>query len=106
MLHLLIFLTRCYKILHSFNMPLIINDISYLTTTDILENLDITRQTLWRWRQEGKIPSGHRFRGRQVLFTPNEVEEIQEYATRIEPIEHPERKQIGLFNHLENKESE
>lgn len=63
-----------------------INGIKYLTATGLLQIVDVTRQTLWRWRHEGKIPAGHRYRGRQVVFSPDEVEAIQEHANRIEPI--------------------
>ena len=79
-------------------MPTEINGISYLSATELLETVDVTRQTLWRWRQEGKIPAGHRFRGRQVVFSPEEVSVIQEYANRIEPIENSDAGQLNLFN--------
>lgn len=67
-------------------MPININDVRYLTVTDLLKEVGVTRQTLWRWRQEGKVPTGHRYRNRQVVFSPEEVEAISEYANRIEPI--------------------
>ncbi|HEC16002.1 MAG TPA: DNA-binding protein [Sedimenticola sp.] len=70
----------------SFRMPININDVRYLTVTDLLKEVGVTRQTLWRWRQEGKVPTGHRYRNRQVVFSPEEVEAISEYANRIEPI--------------------
>lgn len=70
-------------------MPVEINGISYLTATDVLDQVPVTRQTLWRWRQEGKIPAGHRYRNRQVVFTSGEVEAIREYANRVEPIGDP-----------------
>ena len=57
----------------------------------------VSRQTLWRWRQEGKIPPGHRFRNRHVVFTPAEVREIEQYANRIEPVEPPDIRQRDLF---------
>ncbi|MEW8287489.1 MAG: helix-turn-helix domain-containing protein [Candidatus Thiodiazotropha endolucinida] len=79
-------------------MPVEINGIKYLSAAELLETVDVTRQTLWRWRQEGKIPAGHRFRGRQVVFNPEEVAEIQEYANRIEPIDNSEAGQLSLFN--------
>lgn len=78
-------------------MPIKINEINYLSATELLGKLDVTRQTLWRWRQEGKIPAGHRFRGRQVVFSPEEVAEIQEYANRIEPIDDTDPGQMKLF---------
>ena len=83
-------------------MPTIINEISYIAASELLEQLDISRQTLWRWRQEGKIPAGHRFRGKQVLFSPEEVEVILEYANRIEPIAGSSDAQLNLFNGVRN----
>jgi len=83
-------------------MPTTINEINYLTASELLEGLDISRQTLWRWRQDGKIPAGHRFRGKQVLFSPEEVEVIVEYANRIEPIDGSSGAQLNLFNGIPN----
>lgn len=79
-------------------MSTIINAIKYLTASELVEELDVTRQTLWRWRQEGKIPAGHRFRGRHVLFSPEEVDAIVQYANRIEPIDGSPGAQLNLFN--------
>lgn len=79
-------------------MAVEINGIKYLSATEVLETVDVTRQTLWRWRQEGKIPAGHRFRGRQVVFSLEEVTAIHEYANRIEPIDSSDTGQLSLFN--------
>ncbi len=46
----------------------------------------VTRQTLWRWRQDGKVPAGRKYRDKQVVFTSAESEQIREYAQRLEPI--------------------
>ena len=62
---------------------------TYFSTTEILQELGISRQTLWRWRQEGKIPPGHRYRDGKVLFTACEVEMIKQFAHHIEPIGRP-----------------
>ena len=78
-------------------MPITVQGRSYLTASDVLERVPVTRQTLWRWRQEGKIPAGHRFRGKQVLFSAEEVAVIEAYANRIEPIEPNGTRQLGLF---------
>lgn len=68
-------------------MPVNINNISYLPVSELLDELEVTRQTLWRWRQEGKIPAGHRMRNRMVVFSPVEVDEIKAFANQVEPIE-------------------
>jgi len=78
-------------------MPILINEISYLTAREIEKELGVSRQTLWRWRQEGKVPAGHRVRSRQVVFTPEEVTAIREYANFVEPIDASARNQLSLF---------
>jgi predicted DNA-binding transcriptional regulator AlpA len=84
-------------------MPVEIHGIKYFGVSEVLKSLNVTRQTLWRWRQEGKIPPGHRYRARQVVFSPAEVKAIQEFANRIEPIENPNANQLRLFNNAELK---
>ena len=78
-------------------MPLHIRGMVYFTASDVADQLEVSRQTLWRWRQDGKIPPGHRFRNRHVVFTPAEVREIEQYANRIDPIEPPDTLQGDLF---------
>jgi predicted DNA-binding transcriptional regulator AlpA len=72
----------------------------YLCVGDVTERLEISRQTLWRWRQEGKIPSGHKFRGKQVVFSAEEVSLIEAFANRLEPItaSGTDKEQLRLFN--------
>jgi predicted site-specific integrase-resolvase len=71
-------------------MILKVNGETYFSTTQILQEVGISRQTLWRWRQEGKIPAGHRYRDGKVLFTEREVEAIKQFAHHIEPIGRPD----------------
>ena len=70
----------------------------YFAAKELLGELDISRQTLWRWRREGRIPTGHRFRDGKVVFTQEEADEVRQYANRIEPIDEAERNQLGLFS--------
>ncbi len=58
---------------------------SYIPAAEVCRDLQVSRQTLWRWRQEGKVPLGRRYRDHQVLFTADEVEIIRSYANRLEP---------------------
>ena len=78
-------------------MPIEIEGTQYLSATEVAEQAGVSRQTLWRWRREAKIPSGHRYRDRQIVFTPDEVAEITAYANRIEPIASGARGQRRLF---------
>jgi len=67
-------------------MPLEVSGSKYFTASELAIELSVSRQTIWRWRREGKIPSGSRFRNRQVVFTPQEADAVLEYANRVEPI--------------------
>ena len=71
--------------------------IRYLTASALLEEIGVSRQTLWRWRQSGKIPAGQRFRDGRLLFSETEVEEIRDYANRLEPAETGKGAQMKLF---------
>ena len=84
-------------------MPININQIMYLTSPEFQEELNLSRQTLWRWRQEGKIPPGHRYRRHQVIFTPEEAQAIRDYANQVEPIDPEARDQLSLFDRRARK---
>lgn len=78
-------------------MELEIEGTAYLSVSRLLEELNVSRQTLWRWRKEGKIPQGHRFRDGKVVFTEAEAKEIRHFANRIEPIETENKNQLPLI---------
>lgn len=67
-------------------LGLVIDGVSYFTAAEVARVAGVTRQTLWRWRQDGKVPSGRKYRDKQVVFTQAESELIREYAHRLEPI--------------------
>ena len=69
----------------------------YYSVTQVLKSTGVSRQTLWRWRQEGKVPAGRLFRDKQVVFTAEEFEQIRQYANRVEPISKDPRSQLNLF---------
>lgn len=77
-------------------MPVKIRDINYLTSEEVLERAQISRQTLWRWRQDNLVPMGHRHRNGRILFSEEEAEAIETYAHQIEPIEGGESPQLDL----------
>lgn len=77
-------------------MPLTISGMTFVTTADVVEWVTTSRQTLWRGRQEWRIPVDHRFRKRHVVFTPAEVKEIERFANRIDPFDPPTDPQPDL----------
>jgi len=80
------------------DMSVLIDGIPYFSATEITKELAVSRQTLWRWRRDGKIPAGHRYRSGQVLFSPTEFEAIRAHANLLEPIQSPNKNQLKLFN--------
>lgn len=79
-------------------MPTRIQNVEYFSQTEVAERIGVHRTTLWRWKEESNIPTGRKFRGKQVLYTSSEVAEIEEFAFRLEPVDGPDRSQFGLFN--------
>ena len=65
--------------------PLVIDGVTYVATGEICQRLHLARQTLWRWRRTGRVPSGRRWRDKQIVFSPAEVEQILRYAHKLEP---------------------
>ena len=64
-----------------------IEGISYFTAAQVARVAGVSRQTLWRWRQDGKVPTGRRYRDNQILFTTTEADRIRDYANRLVPLE-------------------
>ena len=79
-------------------MPVEISGVRYMSASEVAKKVGVSRQTLWRWRQDGHIPPGNKYRGRQVVFTPDEVREIRDHANRIEPIDPSDKAQLRLFD--------
>jgi hypothetical protein len=61
-----------------------IEGVKYLPAAAVAKQVRVSRTTLWRWRQEGKVPVGHRYRDRMILFTGDEFLAIRQYANRLE----------------------
>jgi hypothetical protein len=68
-------------------MPIQIEGKTYFSAADVHREIAVARQTLWRWRKARKIPQGHRYRDRGILFTKEEVAAIRVYANRLTPAE-------------------
>lgn len=62
-----------------------INGIEYFSAAEVAKEAGVSRQTLWRWRTEGQVPAGRRFRGHLLLFSDLELQTIRQYANRLEP---------------------
>jgi predicted DNA-binding transcriptional regulator AlpA len=78
-------------------MPLGIGGLEYMTAAEVCDLIGISRQTLWRWRQDTRIPPGLRFRGKRLVFSQDEVEQIRNFASSLEPAGTPYPTQLGLF---------
>ena len=70
-------------------MSIEVDGVTYYSAADVLQEIGVSRQTLWRWRHEGKVPGGRRYRDKQILFTRGEVQQIRDYANRLEPLQRP-----------------
>jgi len=78
-------------------MPIEIEGVAYYSAAEVCRELHLTRQTLWRWRQDRKVPTGRRYRNHQLLFTSEEMAAIRQYANRLEPADPPVGIQMKLF---------
>lgn len=92
--------TRCNLILAA--MPVEIGGKRFFTMGEVVDVAGVARQTVWRWKKAGKIPAGRRYRGREVLYTLDEMEGIYAYAHRIEPDDDRSefQNQLSLFPNL------
>jgi predicted DNA-binding transcriptional regulator AlpA len=67
-------------------MPVQIAGVEYFSADEVADAVGVSRQTLWRWRTDGRIPAGNRYRDRQIVFTAGEFEVIRQFACRVEPV--------------------
>jgi predicted DNA-binding transcriptional regulator AlpA len=79
-------------------MPVDVDGVMYYFAADIMSQVGVSRQTLWRWRQDGKIPSGYRYRDRHIVFSADEFQAICKYAHRLEPAGVVAPQQLRLFD--------
>jgi predicted DNA-binding transcriptional regulator AlpA len=83
-------------------MPLVIAGLEYFTAAEVCRLVGVSRQTLWRWRQTQRIPHGSRLRAQRLVFSSEEVEQIQTYASFLEPADRRSGVQLGLFSVVSN----
>lgn len=79
-------------------MPIDIDGVGFFSANEVAEASGVSRQTFWRWRRQGLVPLGRKFRDRQLLFTRSELEQAQDYAKRVEPVDPGAREQLKLFS--------
>jgi predicted DNA-binding transcriptional regulator AlpA len=79
-------------------MPISIDGVVYVSASEAYAAIGVSRQTFWRWRREGLVPQGRRFRDGQLLFTRGEFQQALEYANRVEPLNPVNRGQLQLFD--------
>jgi predicted DNA-binding transcriptional regulator AlpA len=80
-------------------MPILIDGIRYFFADEVAKEVRVSRTTFWRWRSEGKIPKGRKYRGgKMVLFSEEEFEVVRGFANHLEPVEGSNRDQMKLFN--------
>jgi predicted DNA-binding transcriptional regulator AlpA len=65
---------------------LLIGGKRYLPAAEVIRAAGISRQTLWRWRSEGRIPQGSKYRDRVLVFTEQEAAAIRDFAHRVVPL--------------------
>ena len=80
-------------------MPIQVEGVTYITAQEAADAVDVSRQTIWRWRKDRKIPGGYRFRNRQLLFSHEEFAAIRRYANRLQPSDAADAGQISIFDH-------
>lgn len=70
----------------------------HFTANEVAKTIGVSRQTLWRWRRAGSVPLGRRSTGHSVVFTPREVELIQQEAARLRLGGAPSAQEVYLDN--------
>jgi len=76
----------------------IINGVEYFSAAYAAGLAGVSRTTLWRWRQSGKVPPGRRRkRDRQILYTDAEVQAVVDFAQGFERRDDPGSNQMALF---------
>lgn len=60
---------------HPQNEVSIMNNLKVIRTKDLLEQLNISRISLWRWSKEGKFPQPLKVNGRAFGYRVQDVED-------------------------------
>jgi len=80
-------------------MPVEIDGLEYFTLAEVTALAAISRQTLYRWINEGKVP-GPKFRRRRdnrPFFTLAEVDTVRAFAGDVQSVDDSDPAQLNLF---------
>jgi hypothetical protein len=70
---------------------MLVNGNEFFTLTQVAKAAGVTRQTLWRWRVELRVPQGRRYRDRIVLYTAAEQADVCRFASRMNSLDDGDR---------------
>lgn len=79
-------------------MPTQIDGTIFFTCTDVAQACAVSRQTIWRWRQDGLIPNGRASRTRAVVFTESELNFILSHSEQADASRDARSRVIYLDN--------
>ncbi len=68
-------------------MPVSVGEFEYLTLAEVALAVGVTRQTLWRWRRNGKVPAGMRLRDGRILYGSRDVAAVRTFAEELTPLQ-------------------
>ena len=71
----------------------------FYTLTEVAKSTGVSRQTLYRWMQDGKVrPAGYvRRRDGRAFYSETELATITQFASDVEPLDSTPDNQLKLF---------
>lgn len=69
--------TTCYD---RATLPTLIEGTTFFSITEVAASCGVSRQTFWRWRQDGSVPQGRQDRHARLMFTEAELDLTRAFA--------------------------
>ena len=69
--------TTCYTLC---TLPNTIEGTTFFSITEVAAACNVSRQTFWRWRQDGSVPQGRQDRHARLMFTEAELDLTRAFA--------------------------
>ena len=69
--------TACYTFR---NLPTVKEGTTFFSITEVAASCGVSRQTFWRWRQDGSVPQGRQDRNARFMFTEAELDLTRAFA--------------------------